>query len=258
MAKTAQAFIDEYKGKKDDYDGVYGEQCVDAYKRFCKWLGVPVLATKTGWADGYWYHRIDYSAHVTYITDPKKLKKGDWLFWARGSSCPSSHVAMFVSYAGSGYAYCFGQNQGGNGGYTTVKLKLDILGAFRFKALQNETPNWIKDNRGWWYKHADGSYTTHGWEKIKGKWYYFGSDGYMLTGWIAYKDGWYYCDEDGAMVTNWRKINNKWYFFDTNGKMVTGWISWKGKWYYCDDSGAMVTGKKTVPAYFDENGALRR
>lgn len=136
--KTAQAFINQYSGTVVDYDGVYGAQCVDAYKIFCAWLGVPVYPTKTGWADGYWTYRAQYAKYVTFITDPTKFKAGDWLFWARGSSCPLSHVGMLVSYNGTGYANVFSENQGGNGGFRTVKLKLDVLGAFRFNALEEE------------------------------------------------------------------------------------------------------------------------
>lgn len=138
MKKTAQAFINQYMGTVVDYDGVYGAQCVDAFKIFCAWLGVPVKSTQTGWADGYWTYRIEYSNYVKFITDVNALKAGDWLFWKKGSSCPSSHVGMFVSYAGNGYAWVFSENQGGNGGFRTVKLKLDILGAFRFNKIEPE------------------------------------------------------------------------------------------------------------------------
>ena len=29
---------------------------------------------------------------------------------------------------------------------------------------------WIRNGNRWWYRHADGSYTTNGWEVIKGAW----------------------------------------------------------------------------------------
>jgi hypothetical protein len=235
MAKTADDFINTYNGKVDDFDGVLKAQCVDAYKRFCWWLGVPVLATKTGWADGYWYHRVDYSKHVTYITNTKKLKKGDWLFWAKGSSCPSSHVAMFVKYAENGYAYCFGQNQGGNGGYCTVKLKLDILGAFRFKALEEEKPEWKQDDTGWWYRYPDGSYPKNEWKFIDNEWYFFNEKGYMQTGWIQTKGVWYYCNEKGKMLKS-------------------TWLEYNGQWYFLGKNGAMFIGKHSVPVMFDKEG----
>lgn len=270
MAKTAQDFINQYSGKVDDYDGVYGAQCVDGFKRFCQWIGAPVLPTKTGWADGYWKYRIDYSNYVTYITDPNKLKKGDWLFWAKGSSCPASHVAMFVRYNGAGYADCFGQNQGGNGGYTTVRLKLDILGAFRFNALGHEggTAMWKQDSTGWWWQNADGSYPVNKWQKINGAYYHFDNRGYMQTGWLNLgtekAPKWYWLDTDGARrQSTWAEVNDKWYYFDKNGLMLTGWIHYKNgngvwNWYYCDSSGAMVTGTRTVKAKFNSNGELVR
>lgn len=257
MAKTAQEFINEFNGKKDDYDGVYGAQCVDGYKRFCRWLGVPVMNTKTGWADGYWYNRLDMSAYVKFITNVNDLKEGDWCFWAKGSSCPSSHVAMFVKYAEKGYAYFFGENQGGNGGFRTAKLKLDILGAFRFNALEQPKPEWRKDSTGWWYRHADGSYTKNGWEKINGKWYHFNAEGYMQTGWIQDKGKWYFLDESGAMKTGWVKLNGKWYYLGANGAMYeNSWVNYKNNWYYLGEGGVMLVGNHSVPAHFNTDGAL--
>lgn len=136
--KSPQAFIKQFTGAIDDFDGAYGTQCVDGFKRGCYWLGVPVYATKTGWADGYWIYRSQYAKYASFITDTSKLKIGDWCVWDWGSSCPSTHIAMFVKYAEAGYGYFFGENQGGNRGYRTVKLKLDIMGAIRFNAWQYE------------------------------------------------------------------------------------------------------------------------
>lgn len=141
MGKTAQDFINQYNRTTVDYDGVYGAQCVDAFKVFCAWLGVPVKSTITGWADGYWTNRKTqgYAAYCEFITDVNSLKAGDWLFWSHGSSCKNSHVGMFVSYAGNGYGNIFSENQAGTTGFRgfrTAKLKLDVLGAFRFKKLE--------------------------------------------------------------------------------------------------------------------------
>lgn len=143
--KTPQDFINEYNGKcvnsgKGWNDSYYGYQCVAGYKCFCEWIGIPVYPTGTNRADGYWYLRYDNPTVVKtfdFITNPSQLQKGDWCFWAQGSSCKGSHVSMFVGYAEErDYGYFFGQNQGGAKGFPgfqTVKIKLDILGAFRWK-----------------------------------------------------------------------------------------------------------------------------
>ena len=240
MADLAQDFIDEYNGKYDDFDGVLKAQCVDGYKRFCWYIGAPVLPTKTGWADGYWYHRMDYSKHVKFITNTKKLKKGDWLFWAKGSSCPLSHVGMFVGYAEDGYAYVFGQNQGGNGGYCIVKLKLDILGAFRFNALEEEPKKeaeWIKDEKGMRCQLGDGSWASDQWVTVGGKTYHVDVNGYMeKRKWITETDGTkrFVLDHGVMAASRWCKLGGNWYFFGKNG--------------------ALFIGRHQVPVMFDKEG----
>lgn len=136
--KTPQDFIDQYNGQAIDEDGAYGVQCVDGYRVFCNWIGIGSYPTGTNRADGYWKLRYSTPKSVenfNFISDIDSLQKGDWCFWEIGSSsCPGSHVSMFVGYAeDKGYGYFFGENQGEFKGFQTVKIKLDILGAFRWK-----------------------------------------------------------------------------------------------------------------------------
>lgn len=77
---------------------------------------------------------------------------------------------------------------------------------------------WIRDGYGWWYRHADGGYTTNNWEMIDGNWYYFNEAGYMMTG--------------------WQMINGYWYYMYDNGMMASG--TWVGN-YYLYDNGVMAT-----------------
>lgn len=82
--------------------------------------------------------------------------------------------------------------------------------------------SWIKDNVGWWYRFADGTYPKNGWLQINNLWYCFDSVGYMRTGWIQAGDGnYYYCDlTNGNMLTNtWTPDN---YYVDGSGIWVQG------------------------------------
>ena len=120
------------------------------------------------------------------------------------------------------------------------------------------TSSWMYSNGRWWYKHANGSYTTKAWEKIDGVWYYFDDEGWMKTGWV--KDGkWYYLSESGAMQTGWVKDNGVWYYLNQSGAMQTGWVKDNGTWYYLDGSGAMQTGwvKDGSWYYLDGSGAMQ-
>ncbi len=82
------------------------------------------------------------------------------------------------------------ENSGGPGGQVTAPSYGDQFG-------------WILDDRGYWYRNPDGSWTAANWQLIEDKWYYFDSVGYRVTGWIDWNEKSYYCDpETGAMVTS--------------------------------------------------------
>lgn len=111
-----------------------------------------------------------------------------------------------------------------------------ITGASSAKA------EWVKNETGWWYKHADGSYATNNWEKINGVWYYFDGNGYMVTGWQKIGDYWYYMDESGAMQTGWQNINDNWYYLKSDGAMANNeWYKDEnGNWYWLKEGGYMA------------------
>lgn len=83
---------------------------------------------------------------------------------------------------------------------------------------------WKRNEKGWWYVNADGSYPTSKWQKINDVWYCFDENGYMLANkWVKHTDGkWYYLGESGAMATDhFIKGVNGWYYVDKNGVMST-------------------------------------
>lgn len=131
---TPQDFYDQYIGKSIDYDSAYGVQCVDGFKVFCQWAGIPVKATPNNWANGYWIYRdqLGYSQWFDYITDPALLRNGDWCIWDKGSSCPLSHISMY--YNGK----FFGERQiTGDPSFSLVSLQKDIIGALRWRGWQD-------------------------------------------------------------------------------------------------------------------------
>ena len=76
---------------------------------------------------------------------------------------------------------------------------------------------WKRNDKGWWYEEADGSYPTNAWKLIKDKWYYFDGVGYMVENrWI----GNYYLGADGAMLVNTSTPDG--YYVDATGKWVEG------------------------------------
>ena len=110
-----------------------------------------------------------------------------------------------------------------------------------FQGQSTETPakkaEWIQSGSRWWYKHADGSYTTNGWEKINGTWYYFDQAGWMATGWVKDNGTWYYLENSGAMkASQWFEVGGKWYYVNGSGALavnttVDGYtVNGNGEW----------------------------
>ena len=136
--------------------------------------------------------------------------------------------------------------------YTNANIVVATRTDVTFQGQSTETPakkaEWIQSGSRWWYKHADGSYTTNGWEKINGTWYYFDQDGWMVTGWVKDNGTWYYLKSSGAMATGWVKDNGTWYYLKSSGAMATGWYQVGDKWYYSYASGALAV-NTTVGGY---------
>ena len=110
---------------------------------------------------------------------------------------------------------------------------------------------WIRNGNRWWYRHADGSYTTNGWEVINGAWYYFDGAGWMVTGWLKRPSGWYYLTESGAMATGWIQLGSTWYYLNESGMMQAD--TWIGN-SYVDANGVWDQSKTKAQAYWVLNG----
>ena len=156
---------------------------------------------------------------------------------------------------------------------------LNEFGAWDPSATRNE---WILSGSRWWYRHADGSYTTSGWELIDGSWYYFDGAGWMVTGWqwvgntcyyltssgAMAADTWigeYYVDASGAWIPGaakdqWILSGSRWWYRHGDGSYTTSdWELINGKYYYFDGAGWMLTGWIKLGEdwyYCDASGAM--
>lgn len=202
-------FIEQYIGKAIDHDGAYGVQCVDLFRVFCEWTGIGAYPTGTGWADGYWinrYNQPESYQNFDFIADASQIQKGDWCFWRKGSSCPSSHVAMFVEYNGDGTAKFFGQNQGGDQSACIVNIPLDICGAFRWKGWSKDMTVYTQatvlvNNLN--IREAPSLSGAIKKQAMRGETYdvygFVQNDGYM---WLQLSDGWMACTEEWVSLSD--------------------------------------------------------
>ncbi len=143
---------------------------------------------------------------------------------------------------------------GGGGGGTSSSTGTSIIGA------NGTSGSWVKDNTGWRYKYAGGTYATGSnmnnadgkavekisWVKINNADYAFGADSYLKSGWVLdNSDGkWYYCDVNRGRLYGWYydTTDGYWYYLDANtGAMLTGWQLIGGKQYYFAPAPAAAT-----------------
>ena len=134
-------------GNAYDFDGKYGYQCYDLANEFWKNATGRTCKSATkdggilGGASGIWGARKENNKgnEFTFITDYKKLKKGDIIITNNGKY---GHVCWLdQDYNSDTYLRVLGQNQGGTGGELPGAKVKDIewafrsyfLGAFRYK-----------------------------------------------------------------------------------------------------------------------------
>ena len=149
--------------------------------------------------------------------NPSKNSSGNS---SRGNSGSSSSSGGSSSGSGSSG----GSSGGGSGSFkVSSSFSGQVLGVDR--SLSGG--QWIQDEKGWWYKRADGSYPKNSWgyEAYNGKsyWYYFLDSGYMATGWVDVNGSKYYLFPNsdgwkGRMLTGWQWIDGNCYYLDPQGQ----------------------------------------
>jgi hypothetical protein len=92
---TLEEFIKKYTGKYIDWDGVYGAQCVDLYRFYCKEvLEVPQSPPIPGAADIWNNYLTAYFDKITNTPEGVPTK-GDVMIWSKNTGGGYGHVAIF-------------------------------------------------------------------------------------------------------------------------------------------------------------------
>lgn len=137
-------YVDDVIGRAFDEDGVFGCQCVDGFKHFCRtFIGYDLsnksICDGTGYATSIWdnYEKLGLN---NYFDKVDILNAGDWAIWGFDSmDCKYSHVAMFLEDLGNGVGLFLGQNQYGYPEYTKAKIHYSgVRGGLRAKCYQKE------------------------------------------------------------------------------------------------------------------------
>lgn len=133
-------FVKKYEGKKVDFDGAFGAQCVDLARQYWKeGLGIPEhtgpCSTTGGAKDLY----LDYDKmpiekkYFHKIPKSKGIATGDTLIWDSTETNKYGHVAIYLGTLNNS-VIVFEQNGfKQDGAKVTVRSKEKLLGALRKK-----------------------------------------------------------------------------------------------------------------------------
>lgn len=138
---TLIEFIEKYQGKKVDFDGAYGAQCVDLFRQYTKdVLGIREhtgpCATTGGAIDLF----LDYNimpVEKKYFTRStnKNWKSGDILIWDKTPTNKYGHVAILIAYFSDGSKFLVFEQNGITqaGAEIKVRDRTNLLGYLRKK-----------------------------------------------------------------------------------------------------------------------------
>ena len=140
---TLEEFVIKYDGKKVDYDGVYGAQCVDLFRQYAKEvLGITehtgVCGTTGGAKDLYLdYDKMPIEKKYFTRSKAKNWKPGDILIWDHTDKNQYGHVAILLAIIGnSRYTYFLVFEQNGitqAGAQIKMRSRENLLGYLRRK-----------------------------------------------------------------------------------------------------------------------------
>lgn len=106
---TLEEFVKVNNGKKVDYDGVYGPQCVDLFRQYV-WdvLGITEhtgsCASSGGAKDLFLdYHKMPIEKKYFIRSASKTCKAGDVLIWNESLTNKYGHIAICLGVIGNSY-----------------------------------------------------------------------------------------------------------------------------------------------------------
>ena len=169
---------------------------------------------------------------ITKITSPffdaVKVEKKENYSGNTGNTGSSSKGGSSGSGGSGGSSSGSGGSGGSSGGGSgSFKVSSSFAGQVLGVDRSLSGGQWMQDEKGWWYKRADGSYPKNSWgyEAYNGKsyWYYFLDSGYMATGWVDVNGSKYYLFPNsdgwkGRMLTGWQWIGGNCYYLDPQGQ----------------------------------------
>lgn len=134
-----EEFVTKYLGKKVDFDGVYGAQCVDLFRQYSKeCLGISEHTGSCSTSGGAKDLFIDYPKmplEKKYFTreTKKAMVQGDVLIWDHTDKNQYGHVAIYLGKLNNSLIVFEQNGFTQNGAEINIRSKNNLLGFLRKK-----------------------------------------------------------------------------------------------------------------------------
>ena len=132
-------FVQKYNGKKIDFDGLYGAQCVDLFRLYCKeGLGIKEHTGSCSTSGGAKDLFLDYEKmqgerkYFSKVTG-KNFNAGDVLVWDGTDKNKFGHVAIFLCKLNNLLLVFEQDGFKQNGAQINIRCTDNLLGALRKK-----------------------------------------------------------------------------------------------------------------------------
>ncbi|MBD5584168.1 MAG: CHAP domain-containing protein [Clostridia bacterium] len=130
---TIDEFLNKYTGKKVDFDGAFGAQCVDLFRQYCQdVLKIPHTGAVEG-AKDLWL-KYDQLLEPKYFTREQEPKVGDVAIWGATENNKYGHVAIVVGVLDKTFLVFEQDGFAQDGAKFTIRMHTDyFLGFLRVK-----------------------------------------------------------------------------------------------------------------------------
>ena len=166
-----------------------------------------------------------YDIPDSEMVEPRDMRQGDPVGFDWDGDTTGDHIGIFDEWVSGTTFWAIEGNT--SGGVVARRLRDVSQVTCAVRPRYDDSGEWIHSGNGkWWYRHADGSWTSDGWEYIGGQWYWFDPEGWLYAGWLLWDGDWYWLKDRhdghyGEMAhSECVEVDGKWYAFDSTGAMV--------------------------------------
>lgn len=130
-------FINTYIGKKVDFDGAYGAQCVDLFRQYCKdVLNIPHTGAVQGAKDLFLkYNQMEGEKKFFNALSAWQVRTGDVIVWNGTSSNPYGHVAIVIGVTDENLLVFEQDGYKQDGAKFKMRSFDNVLGVLRLKEI---------------------------------------------------------------------------------------------------------------------------